>query len=299
VGNEAVLQIADYLDYLADDQQTSVILGYIEGFRDGRKFLETAKKVTSKKPLILLKAGSTAVGARAGQSHTGAMAGLDAIADVALKQAGIIRAETLDEMVEAGLVFNNQPLPKGNRVGIISPGGGWAVMSADACTKAGLDVAALDKGTMTRLNAILPGTWSHSNPVDTIAGVRGNVKELLEILAASPSIDGIIALGAVAGMPALWANLEDSSNKEEMTEKFALGTMNHLIRSFDEAVTIRDRYQKPIVMTPFMPIGLDKILEAIRQIAKTKGTATFLSPAQACAAYAALWNYASYRHKNS
>jgi acyl-CoA synthetase (NDP forming) len=299
VGNEAVLQVADYLDYLADDQQTSVILGYIEGFRDGRKFLEMAKKVTLKKPLILLKAGSTPVGARAGQSHTGAMAGSDNIIEAALKQAGVIRVESVDQLVEAGLVFINQPLPKGNRVGIISPGGGWGVMAADACTKAGLDVAALDRETIDRFNAILPDAWSHNNPVDTIAGVRGEFKELIEVLAASPSIDGLIAVGVVAGMPSLWTHLEGSSNKEEMTEKFAQSAMNHITRSFDEVIRIRDRYHKPIVMTPIMPVDLGNILDAMSRIAGKTGTATFLSPAQACAAYAALWNYASYRQKNS
>jgi len=299
VGNEAVLQVADYLDYLADDQHTSVILGYMEGFRDGRKFLEIAKKITLKKPFILLKAGSTPVGARAGQSHTGAMAGSDNIIEAALKQAGVIRVEGVDELVEAGLVFINQPLPKGNRVGIISPGGGWGVMAADACTKAGLDVAALDREIIVRFNAILPDVWSHNNPVDTVAGVKGEIKELIEVLAASPSIDGVIAVGVVAGMPSLWGFLEGSRNKEEMTEKFAQSAMNHLTRSFDEVIRIRDHYQKPIVMSPIMPVDLGKILDAMRRIAETKGTATFLSPAQACAAYAALWNYASYRQRNS
>jgi acyl-CoA synthetase (NDP forming) len=299
VGNEAVLQVADYLDYLADDKDTSVILGYIEGFRDGHKFLETAKKVTLKKPIILLKVGVSPIGAQATQSHTGALAGSDHIVEAALKQAGIIRAKNVDELVEAGIVFINQPLPRGNRVGIISPGGGWGVMAADACSKAGLDVAALDRETIDRFNAILPDTWSHNNPVDTIAGVRGEIKELIEVLAASPSIDGVIAVGIVAGMPSLWSFLEGSRNKEEMTEKFAQSAMNLITRSFDDLIRIRDRYQKPIVLCPIMPVDLGKILEAMSRIGETKGTATFLSPAQACSAYAALWNYASYRQRNS
>ena len=294
VGNEAVLQVADYLEYLADDKETSVVLGYIEGLRDGRRFLEVARRVTLKKPVILLKAGSTPVGARAGQSHTGALAGSDEIVDAALKQAGVIRAANLDEMVDAGLVFNNQPLPKGNRVGIIAPGGGWGVMAADACTQAGLDVGALDETTINRLNAILPDVWSHNNPVDTIAGTKGSIAELLDILTASPSIDGVIALGAVAGAPSLWRYLEGSKNKEEMTERYAGGAMDYLSKSFDDVIRIRDHYGKPIVMAMFMPVYLGKVIDTMSQLAERTGTATFLSPAQACSAYGALWNYASY-----
>jgi acyl-CoA synthetase (NDP forming) len=294
VGNEAVLQVADYLEYLADDEDTSVVLGYIEGLRDGHRFLEVARKVTLKKPVILLKAGSTPVGARAGQSHTGALAGSDTVVDAALRQAGIIRAKTIDEMVDAGLVFNNQPLPRGNRVGIIAPGGGWGVMAADACTQAGLDVAALDEMTINRLNAILPDVWSHNNPVDTIAGTKGSIAELLDILTASPSIDGVIALGAVAGAPSLWRYLEGSNNKEEMTERYAHGSMDFLNKSFDDMLKVRDRYRKPVVMAMFMPVHLAKVMDAMSKMAEKTGTATFLSPAQACEAYGALWKYASH-----
>lgn len=294
VGNEAVLQVADYLEFLADDDKTRVILGYIEGLRNGRHFLEIAGKVTRKKPVVLLKAGNTPAGARAGQSHTGALAGSDQIVDAALKQAGIIRVESLDEMVDAGLVFSRQPLPKSNRVGIIAPGGGWGVMAADACTKAGLDVAPLDQKTLQKLNGVLPEVWSHGNPVDTIAGVKGTIGELLEIMAASPSLDGIIALGAVAGAPSLWRYLEGSRNKEEITEKYALGAMDFLSRSFQDVLDIRDRYGKPIVMAMFMPVYTGRIMDTMKQLAEQTGTATFLSPAQACTAYSVLWQYALY-----
>lgn len=294
VGNEAVLQVADYLEYLADDDETSVVLGYIEGIRDGKRFLDVARKVTLKKPVILLKAGSTPVGARAGQSHTGALAGSDEIVDAALRQAGVLRARTLDELVDAGLVFNKQPLPRGNRVGIIAPGGGWGVMAADACTQAGLDVCALDKTTINKLSAILPEVWSHNNPVDTIAGSRGTIAELLDILTASPSIDGVIALGAVAGTPSLWRYLEGSKSKEEITERYTNGSMDYLSKSFDDVIRIRDHYRKPVVMSMFMPVYLGSIIDTVNELAKKTGTATFLSPSQACAAYGALWNYASY-----
>lgn len=294
VGNEAVLQVADYLEYLGDDEDTSVVLGYIEGVRDGRKFLDVAARVTRKKPVILLKAGSTTAGARAGQSHTGTLAGSDEIVDAALRQAGILRAHDLDDMVDAGLAFSNQPLPAGNRVGIIAPGGGWGVMAADACSKAGLDVAQLDAATIDRLNGVLPDVWSHSNPVDTIAGVKGTIGGLLDILAGSPSIDGLIVLGAVAGAPSIWRYLEGSSTREDMTERYAHGAMDFLSQSFNDIQRARERHHKPVIMSLFIPVDTVKIMETMSELAEKTGTATYLSPSRACTAYAALWEYAAY-----
>ncbi|MCX6004719.1 MAG: CoA-binding protein [Chloroflexi bacterium] len=294
VGNEAVLQVADYLEYLADDNNTSVILAYVEGFRDGRRFLEIAKSVTRKKPIVVMKTGSTEVGARAGQSHTGALAGSDRVVDAALRQAGILRAENLDDMIDAGLVFINQPLPRSNRVGIISAGGGWGVMAADACTHAGLEVACLDEATLTRLNSILPDTWSHNNPVDTIAGVKGNVVELLETLLESPNIDGVIVLGAIAGAASMWKSLKGSTNKDEITANYAQGAMDFLGTSFIELVRLKDYYRKPIVMSMFMPVYMGTIIDNVRKLALDTGVACYLSPTQAANAYAALSKYASY-----
>ncbi|MDD5311543.1 MAG: CoA-binding protein [Dehalococcoidia bacterium] len=298
VGNEAVLQVADYLEYLADDNDTSVILAYVEGFRDGRKFHEIARKATRKKPIILLKTGSTEVGARAGQSHTGALAGADSVVDAALRQAGIIRVENLDDMVDAGLVFINQPLPRSNRVGIISAGGGWGVMAADACTHAGLEVVSLDDATLSRLNNILPDTWSHNNPVDTIAGVKGTVVELLETLLDSPKIDGVIVLGAIAGAASMWKTLGGATNKDDITSKYTQGAMDFLGTSFLDIVRLKDQYRKPILMSMFMPVYLGTIMDNARKLAFDTGVACYLSPAQAINAYAALSKYGSFFRHN-
>jgi len=298
VGNEAVLQVADYLEYLADDNDTSAVLAYVEGFRDGRRFVEIASKVTRRKPIILMKTGSTEVGARAGQSHTGALAGSDQVVDAVLRQAGVIRAENLDDMVDAGLAFINQPLPRSNRVGVISAGGGWGVMAADACTHAGLEVVSLDDATLSRLNNILPDTWSHNNPVDTIAGVKGTVVELLETLLESPNIDGVMVLGAIAGAASMWKLLGDATNKDDITAKYAHGAMDFLGASFLEIVRLKDHYRKPILMSMFMPVYLGTIMDNVRKLAFDTGVACYLSPAQAVNAYAALNKYASYLRYN-
>ncbi|UCD58469.1 MAG: CoA-binding protein, partial [Candidatus Hydrogenedentota bacterium] len=136
-GNESVLSSADYLEYFADDGQTKVVVGYIEGITDGRRFFEAAKRLTQKKPLILIKAGRTAVGARAAKSHTGALSGSDAVFEGLCRQCGVVRVSSIEEMFDVATAFAVQPLPRGNRAGIVANGGGWGVLTADACLAAG------------------------------------------------------------------------------------------------------------------------------------------------------------------
>ena len=132
-GNEADLHCEDYFDYLAEDPDTKVILSYIEGFRDGKRFFETAKRVTKKKPLIMLKAGGTTAGAKAAKSHTAALSGSDSAFDGACWQNGVIRAKSIDDLCNIGVGLMGQPLPQGKRVAILTGGGGWGVLAADAC----------------------------------------------------------------------------------------------------------------------------------------------------------------------
>ena len=125
---------------MAEDPGTEVILSYLEGVRDGRKFLEKAKEVSRKKPFIIVKAGQTEAGVKAAFSHTGALSGSDALFDALFAQAGAIRAETIEEAIDISAALISQPLPKGRRVGVVTLGGGWGVLAADYCAKAGLIV---------------------------------------------------------------------------------------------------------------------------------------------------------------
>ena len=195
-GNESVLQSADYLEYFIDDEPTKVVVGYIEGVSDGKRFFETAKRLTRKKPLILIKAGRTGVGARAARSHTGALSGTDAVFDGLCRQCGIIRVSSIDEMFDLATAFVAQPLPRGNRVGIAANGGGWGVLTADACVEAGLEVPQLPEETLQALDKRLPPWWNRQNPVDLVGGIsRGAFFKAVEALAKSPALDGVIALG--------------------------------------------------------------------------------------------------------
>jgi len=196
IGNQADLRAEDYLEYFARDPQTRVILSYIEGFKDGARFFRIARAVSKEKPIVLLKAGETPAGARAAHSHTASLAVPDAIIEAMCRQAGIIRVTSLDDLVDTGITFLGQPLPRGRRVAIITGGGGWGVLTADACAKLGLDVVILPPETIEELDKLMPAWWNRGNPVDFVGGgPREHNINVVEILLRCPVVDGVILLG--------------------------------------------------------------------------------------------------------
>ena len=168
MGNKADISDIDIMLALAEDDNTKVILGYIEGVGDGRKFMEVAAKVSRKKPVIILKSGITSSGAKAASSHTGALAGREAAFDAAFKQSGIIRVHTLNELFNHAVAFANQPLPKGPNIAIITNSGGPGILAADACDKAGLQLIPLHKELVDELRTFLPPVASFYNPIDIL-----------------------------------------------------------------------------------------------------------------------------------
>jgi acyl-CoA synthetase (NDP forming) len=195
-GNSAQLTIDDYVDYFADDPETAVIFVYLEGVRDGRRFFERVARASSRKPIVVLKGGATALGQRAASSHTGALASDDRIFDGVCRQLGMSRAETLEEAYEAAATFASQPLPRGKRVLVFTAAGGWGVLCADACVRAGLEVAPLPSDLLAEIDPLLPSRWSRGNPVDMVGGEsRDTVPRLLDLVTRHPSVDAVIYLG--------------------------------------------------------------------------------------------------------
>jgi len=173
IGNQCDLTMADYLEYLGNDPKTGIIMAYLEGVRDGRRFLSLAGEISRKKPIIIWKGGITASGAKAAVSHTGALAGSDPVVDAAFRQAGVIRADNIYELIDYAVAFNSSPhLPAGNRVGVLVEAGGGAVAAADSCEAAGLDIAPFSKEKHDELMEYLLGigspTPSAKNPVDLV-----------------------------------------------------------------------------------------------------------------------------------
>jgi acetate---CoA ligase (ADP-forming) len=168
MGNKADITDTDIMLALSEDDNTKVIIGYIEGISDGRKFMEVARQVSRKKPIIILKSGITTSGAKAASSHTGALAGREAAFDAAFKQCGIIRAHTLNELFNFALAFAHQPVPRGPNVAIITNSGGPGILTADACDNSNLQLSPLRKEYVDELRTFLPPVASFYNPIDIL-----------------------------------------------------------------------------------------------------------------------------------
>ena len=203
IGNMADVDFSELMEYLADDEESKAIALYIEGIKDGRRFMEAAKRVTKKKPVIVLKAGKSESGARAASSHTGSLAGSYRIYEAAFKQTGILVANTIDEMLSMARAFT-QPLPKGNKVAIMTNAGGPGVLTADEIDKYGLKLANLKEKTMQKLREFLPPMAAVRNPVDMIASARGEeYYRTAKLLLEDENVDILIAICVVptfAGM---------------------------------------------------------------------------------------------------
>ena len=194
LGNQASITFNDYLEYLGQDPSTRVITGYVEEVSDGRRFLELAREISPKKPILLFKAGSSPAAARAARSHTAAMAGNDEIFDMACRQAGVIRWHDFMEMFDMADALCHQPIPKGNRVAVLSPGGGFCVTAAEACTRMGLELPEMDEAAQRELREQMVGYAPPPvNPIDCIARKSSQAfVDIIEIVARQEYIDGII-----------------------------------------------------------------------------------------------------------
>jgi acyl-CoA synthetase (NDP forming) len=250
-GNEGDLRSEDYLDCLGRDPDTRVILFYIEGLDDGREFLTKARNITPHKPIIAFKGGRTEAGTRAAKSHSGAMAGVKEVYEAAFRQAGILWASTTEEMLELAAAFSSLPLPRGNRVGILTRGGGWGVITADACNELGLEVPPLDESIVHRLDSLLPAFWSRGNPVDMVAtmGMDPYI-ECLEALISWEKVDAVISLSGDAGP--LAHLLPDIKKKAEgilpgdKTEKIMQHVSESRMRIYERVCELVEKYRKPV-----------------------------------------------------
>ncbi|HDJ89967.1 MAG TPA: CoA-binding protein, partial [Thermoprotei archaeon] len=224
-GNRIDVDEADMLEYLGEDEYTRAIMMYVEGIENGRKFMRIAKKVSIKKPIIALKAGRTKAGARAAVSHTAALAGRDEIYEAAFKQCGVIRAYSMKDFFIMAKALVYQPPAKGNRVAIITDGGGAGVMTTDACEINGLEVKKIVGRSRKKLkslidNGILPKFAVIDNPIDLTGSASTEMyAETFKIMLADKNIDSIIIL-ALHHVPGIEFLDEFISNLVEVNEKY-------------------------------------------------------------------------------
>ncbi|HEX7331156.1 MAG TPA: GNAT family N-acetyltransferase [Pyrinomonadaceae bacterium] len=196
VGNKADISGNDLLRYWESDDDTDVILLYLESFGNPKKFSEIARRVGHRKPIVVVKSGRSAAGARATSSHTGALiAASDVTVDALFRQAGVVRTDTLAELFDVASLLANQPLPKGRRVGIITNAGGPAILCADACEARGLEVPVLSDSSQARLREFLPAGASVGNPVDMIASAPAeHYRQAIEIVGNDENVDSLIVI---------------------------------------------------------------------------------------------------------
>jgi len=197
MGDCADVDFGDMLDYLANDPQTHAILMYMESVKAPRKFLSAARAAARNKPVLVVKAGRAPAGAKAAASHTGAMAGGDDVFDAAVRRAGVLRVDTLQQLFSAAETVARARTPKGDRLAIVTNGGGAGVLAADAMALAGGRLADLSSATLAALDAVLPPTWSHGNPVDIIGDAPvQRYEEALKVLLQAPECDGLLFMHA-------------------------------------------------------------------------------------------------------
>ncbi|MDW7733259.1 MAG: CoA-binding protein, partial [Methanolobus sp.] len=195
LGNKADLDENDFLEFFESDTSTKVIAAYLEGVKDGPDFIRTARRVTQSKPVVIVKSGRTSVGSRAVSSHTGTLAGSDAAYDAAFRQSGVIRADSLIEMLDLSRAFSSYPLPGGRDIAIVTNAGGLGILTADACSSAGLNIASFEEATINELRATLPPAANLYNPVDVLGDASADVyAHALETVLADENVDGIILL---------------------------------------------------------------------------------------------------------
>ena len=194
VGNKPDVSGNDLIQYWAQDERTGVILMYLENFGNPRKFTQLAREITRRKPIIAVKSGRSVAGARAASSHTGALAGTDAATDALLRQCGVLRADTVEEMFDLAMAFSHQPIPRGNRVAIVTNAGGPGILIADACEAHGLVVTELAEETRALLAEHFPEEASLANPVDMIASATPQSYRIaVEAVLADPNVDAVVA----------------------------------------------------------------------------------------------------------
>lgn len=252
-GNEAMLSCTDYLTYLESDPHTRIIVLYLESVGDGKRFMEIARRVNRQKPVILLKGGRTQAGSAAAASHTGAMGGNDAIFRAVCRQTGLLHARFPSELLSLSAGFSSLPMPRGNRVGIVTLGGGWGVVTADECNDRGLVVPQIPAQTIDAIGRHLPPFWSRGNPVDLVGSRDPEAPVVaVEKLLQWEGIDAVICLGIVGRAHLIRYLIASTRSRDDQMDPAFLDQMEAYSQQYEETfvermVDLMERYEKPVI----------------------------------------------------
>jgi len=296
-GNAAAVTPADYLEWYADDAETSVSLAYIEGISDGRALLDTLSSVARRQPVVVVKGGVTEGGAKAAASHTGALAADDKVFDGACRQAGVTRAVTVEEAFDAAATFATQPLPKGPNVVVLTTAGGWGVVTSDAIFRAdGLQLMFLPDELLQQIDTKLPPRWSRNNPVDCAGGeTRDTIPEVMEMIVAHPAVDAVIYLGL--GIQSNEARLmrEGGFHPGYGLDRIVAYHERQDQRFAEAADELSRRYDKPILTATELAVA-DPANPGPAAVRAT-GRLCYASASRAVAALEHLYRYSEFRRR--
>jgi acyl-CoA synthetase (NDP forming) len=258
-GNEAMITIEDYMEGFEVDDLTQTVVLYLESIKDGRRFFESARRVGKKKPVVMLKGGRTRAGNRAAASHTGALASNLRVFDAAVRQAGIVVAEQPMDLLDLSAVFSSLPLPRGNRVAIMTLGGGWGVVASDLCVENWLAIPELSPELMTRIDQILPPYWSRSNPIDLVGEGGPEISmQVMEELVKWDGCDAVIHLGVVGRLTFLKQMILSIRKADPAVDRKLLDAMPEALVEFEtrymaSIVHLIEKYGKPILGVNLLP----------------------------------------------
>ncbi len=291
LGNSTDICINDALEYLGDDPETRAIAIYIEAIRDPERFLRIAREVTRKKPVIAQYVGGSKGGAKSGASHTGAMAGPDHFYDGIFRQAGIIRVRSVEELYYKGWVLATQPVPGGNRVGIISNSGGPATAMADLVTRNGLEINEFSEELQSKIKPLIPPHGSSRNPIDITFAIESELmgKTLPKLVAESGEVDMILEHGIMdtGFMKPIYELLKKyvSISYEEFAKVF--------LANVDFLAEVPERYGIPVIVSSFMDHEDHAVQELMR-----KDVPVMDAPEKAAAGMVTLYEYSGIKKRN-
>jgi acetyl coenzyme A synthetase (ADP forming)-like protein len=293
IGNKADVSSNDLLEYWEDDPPTDVVLLYVESFGNPRHFGRIAGRVARRKPILAMKSGSTRSGARAAGSHTAALAGSEEAVNALFRQAGVIRAETAQELIDIATLLSAHPAPRGGRVGIVTNAGGLGILCADACESAGLELSELSAKTRVGLLELLPPEASVANPVDMLGSATAeSYRRVLPIVQADPQVDSVIGLfvpAATVSAAEVWEAFRDVEETDKPVLPVVIASETppgsfpypeSAARALGRAVERGDWLRRPAGSVPRLE-GLNRrAAEATVKQALARADDTWLTPAE-------------------
>ncbi len=295
-GNAAQLGVADYLAWMAADPATAVGLAYVEGVGDGRQMYESLREISEQMPVVLVKGGASSAGQRAAASHTGSLASNDRIFDGMARQAGVVRMPTIESAFEAAATLATQPLPRGQKVAVVTTVGGWGVVTADALADTSLQLAPLPDDLRAAIDELLPPRWSRNNPIDLAGGeTRDTIPTVLDLVGAHPEIDALIVLGT--GIQSNEARLmrEGRFYPDNGLERMVAFHERQDARYVEAALQVRDTHHKPVLIATELAAAFPD--NPAPATARRMGALCYPSANRAVVALDALYRYSSWRSR--